>query len=93
MDKYYDVYINNNNNNLNGYNIADNEILSMEKMKSKPLQLLIALDNNLQAQGRILLDDFYSNDSKKKKNYYKMTITVSQRTSDISIFFRMYSFK
>lgn len=30
---------------------------------------------------------------KKKKNYYKMTITVSQRTSDISIFFRMYSFK
>ena len=92
MDKYYDVYINN-NNNLNGYNIADNEILSMEKMKSKPLQLLIALDNNLQAQGRILLDDFNSNDSKKKKNYYKMTITVSQRTSDISIFFRMYSFK
>ena len=51
------------------------------------------MDNNLQAQGRILLDDFYSNDSKKKKNYYKMTITVSQRTSDISIFFRMYSFK
>jgi hypothetical protein len=30
---------------------------------------------------------------KKKKNFYKMLITVSQRTSDISIFFRVYSFK
>ena len=65
----------------------------MEKMKDKPLQLLIASDNNLQAQGRILIDNFISNDSKKKKNFYKMLIIVSQRTSDISIFFKVYSFK
>ena len=65
----------------------------MEKMKEKPIQLLIALDNNMQAQGRILLDDFVSNDSKKKKFFYKMLITVSQRTNDISIFFRVFSFK
>ena len=91
LDELYDVYLNNNENNFND-NLFDNS-LSMEKMKDKPLQLLIALDNNLQAQGRLLIDDFISNDSKKKKNFYKMLITVSQRTSDISIFFRVYSFK
>ena len=83
--------MNNNENNFND-NLFDNS-LSMEKMKDKPLQLLIASDNNLQAQGRILIDNFISNDSKKKKNFYKMLIIVSQRTSDISIFFKVYSFK
>jgi len=92
LDELYDVYLNNNENNNFNDNLFD-DTLSMEKMKDKPLQLLIALDNNLQAQGRILIDDFISNDSKKKKNFYKMLITVSQRTSDISIFFRVYSFK
>ena len=91
LDELFDIYLNNIDNNFND-NLFD-EVLSMEKMKDKPLQLLIALDNNLQAQGRILIDDFYSGDSKKKKNFYKMLITVSQRTSDISIFFRVYSFK
>ena len=91
LDEFYDVYLNNIDNNYND-NLFDNS-LTLEKMKDKPLQLLIALDNNLQAQGRILVDDFVSNDSKKKKNYYKMLVTVSQRTSDISIFFRVYSFK
>ena len=91
LDELYDIYINNNDNVFNN-NYFDSS-LNLEKMKDKPLQLLIALDSNLQAQGRILIDDFVSNDSKKKKNYYKMLITVSQRTSDISIFFRVYSFK
>ena len=91
LDEFYDIYLNNIDNNFND-NLFDDS-LSIEKMKDKPLQLLIALDNNLQAQGRILIDDFVSNDSKKKKNFYKMLITVSQRTSDISIFFRVYSFK
>ena len=91
LDELYDIYLNNIDNNFND-NLFDDS-LSIEKMKEKPLQLLIALDNNLQAQGRILIDDFVSNDSKKKKNFYKMLITVSQRTSDISIFFRVYSFK
>ncbi len=91
LDELYDIYLNNIDNNFND-NLFDDS-LSIEKMKDKPLQLLIALDNNLQAQGRILIDDFVSNDSKKKKNFYKMLITVSQRTSDISIFFRVYSFK
>ena len=54
LDEYYDVYINNNillNNKQNsGINMDEN--LSMEKMKEKPIQLLIALDSNLQAQGR-----------------------------------------
>ena len=93
LDEFYDIYITNNiigNKNFNNFN---NEELNMEKMKSKPIQLLIALDNNLQAQGRILLDDFITSDSKKKKNFYKMIINVSQRTNDISIFFRVYSFK
>ena len=92
LDELYDIYINNNNDNIFNNNILDSS-LTLEKMKDKPLQLLIALDNNLQAQGRLLIDDFVSNDSKKKKNFYKMLITVSQRTSDISIFFRVYSFK
>ena len=93
LDEFYDIYITNNilgNKNFNNFN---NEELNMEKMKSKPIQLLIALDNNLQAQGRILLDDFITSDSKKKKFFYKMIINVSQRTNDISIFFRVYSFK
>ena len=90
FDEYYDVYLNNLENNYND-NLFDSS-LTLEKMKDKPLQLLIALDNNLQAQGRILIDDFVSSDPKKKKNFYKMLITVSQRTSDISIFFRVYSF-
>ena len=93
LDELYDIYINNNNNeNIFNNNIFDSS-LTLEKMKEKPLQLLIALDSNLQAQGRLLIDDFVSSDSKKKKNFYKMMITVSQRTSDISIFFRVYSFK
>ena len=91
LDEFYDIYINNNDNIFND-NIFDSS-LTLEKMKDKPLQLLIALDSNLQAQGRILIDDFVSNDSKKKKNFYKMVVTISQRTSDISIFFRVYSFK
>ena len=94
LDDYYDIYINNNIlNNKNIYEFYTDEILSMEKMKEKPIQLLIALDNNMQAQGRILLDDFDTNDSKKKKYFYKMLITVSQRTNDISIFFRVFSLK
>ena len=94
LDDYYDIYINNNIlNNKNIYEFNTDEILSMEKMKEKPIQLLIALDNNMQAQGRILLDDFDTNDSKKKKYFYKMLITVSQRTNDISIFFRVFSLK
>ena len=91
LDELYDIYINKYDNHYSD-NLFDSN-LSMEKMKDKPLQLLIALDSNLQAQGRIFIDDFISNDSKKKKNFYKMLITVSQRTSDISIFFRVYSFK
>ena len=31
--------------------------------------------------------------TKKKKIFYKMMINVSQRTTDISIFFRIYTFK
>ena len=94
LDEYYDIYINNNIlSNKNNYEFNTDEILSMEKMKEKPIQLLIALDNNMQAQGRILLDDFDTNDSKKKKYFYKMLITVSQRTNDISIFFRVFSLK
>ena len=89
LDEYYDIYIGNTKNN----NFIKDDMLTTEKMKEKPIQLLIALDNNMQAQGRILLDDFVSNDSKKKKIFYKMVITVSQRTNDISIFFRVYSFK
>ena len=94
LDEYYDIYINNNIlNNKNVPEFNNDETLSMEKMKEKPIQLLIALDNNMQAQGRILLDDFVSDDLKKKKFFYKMLITVSQRTNDISIFFRVFSFK
>ena len=94
LDEYYDIYINNNIlNNKNVPEFNNDGTLSMEKMKEKPIQLLIALDNNMQAQGRILLDDFVSDDLKKKKFFYKMLITVSQRTNDISIFFRVFSFK
>ena len=91
LDEYYDIYIGNNNAKNNDFNMDGN--LSMEKMKQKPIQLLVALDFNMQAQGRILIDDFNTNDSKKKKIFYKMIITVSQRTNDISIFFRVYTFK
>ena len=91
LDEYYDIYIG--NKNIKNIEFNDDNNLNMEKMKEKPIQLLIALDNNMQAQGRILLDDFVTNDSKKKKNFYKMLITVSHRTNDISIFFRVYSFK
>ena len=91
LDEYYDIYIG--NKNIKNYEFNEENNLNMEKMKTKPIQLLIALDNNMQAQGRILLDDFITNDSKKKKNFYKMLITVSHRTNDISIFFRVYSFK
>ena len=91
LDEYYDIYIG--NKNIKNYEFNEENNLTMEKMKTKSIQLLIALDNNMQAQGRILLDDFITNDSKKKKNFYKMLITVSHRTNDISIFFRVYSFK
>ena len=96
LDEYYDTYISNINNkniNINNNIFNGDDILSMEKTKEKPIQLLIALDNNMQAQGRILLDDFTTTDTKKKKSFYKMIISVSQRTTDISIFFRVYSFK
>ena len=63
LDEYYDIYIGNTKNN----GFIKDDMLSMEKMKEKPIQLLIALDNNMQAQGGILLDDFLSNDSKKNR--------------------------
>ena len=69
LDEYYDIYIGNNNAKNNEF-VMDNN-LSMEKMKQKPIQLLIALDFNMQAQGRILLDDLNTNDSKKRKYFIK----------------------
>ena len=74
LDEYYDTYIRNiNNNNININNNIFNcdDILSMEKMKDKPIQLLIALDNNMKAQGRILLDDFTTTDTKKRNRFIK----------------------
>lgn len=68
-------------------------LLTTEQMKFKPIQILIALDANFQATGKILLDDFESLDSRNKKNYYKMIITASQWSMDMSIFFRAYLFK
>ena len=73
--------------------LETNENLSMDLMKTKPIQMLIALDSNFQASGRLLIDDLVSTDSRKKKTFYKMLITVTQRTSDMSIFFRVYSYK
>ena len=71
LDEYYDTYISNiNNTNINTTIFNRDDILSMEKMKEKPIQLLFALDNNMQAQGRILLDDFTTTDTKKKRNLF-----------------------
>ena len=61
-------------NNYND-NLFDSS-LTLEKMKDKLLQLLISLDNNLLAQGRILIDDFVSNDSKRKKIFIKCWLLV-----------------
>ena len=73
LDEYYDTYIRNINNkniNINTTIFNGDDILSMEKMKEKSIQLLFALDNNIQAQGRILLDDFTTTDTKKKRNLF-----------------------
>lgn len=68
-------------------------LLTTDQMKTKPIQILITLDGNFQATGKILIDDFESLDSRNKKNYYKMIITATQHSMDMSIFFRAYSFK
>ena len=79
------LYDNNNEYDLNNIN--------MNIIKSKSIQLIISLDYNNQASGKIYLDDFYSLDSKNKKIYYKMLISVSQTTIEMSIFFKVYNFK
>ena len=72
LDEYYDTYISNiNNKNINNNIFNSDDILSMEKMKDKPIQLLIPLDNNMQAQGRILLDDFTTIDTKTRNRFIK----------------------
>ena len=77
----------------NNYNDYDINNINMNIIKSKPIQLIISLDYNNQASGKIYLDDFYSLDSKNKKIYYKMLISVSQTTIEMSIFFKVYNFK
>ena len=75
-----------------------NEELSQKEFSTKLLinqsiQIIISLDSNFQASGRIYLDNFYNTDARNKKIFYKMLISVSQRTTDVSIFFKVYSFK
>jgi alpha-glucosidase (family GH31 glycosyl hydrolase) len=75
-----------------------NEELSQKEFSTKLLinqsiQIIISLDSNFQASGRIYLDNFYNTDARNKKIFYKMLISVSQRTTDASIFFKVYSFK
>ena len=72
--------------------MAKDMLLTSSKLKLLPLQLIIALDSNFQANGYIYIDDFTSQDV-KKKIYYKMIITASQSTYDLSVFFRVFSFK
>lgn len=69
------------------------ENFDMEMLKQRPLQVLICLDDNFQASGRLIIDDFESSDTRNKKIFYKMFISATQRSSDTSIFFKVYSFK
>ena len=66
---------------------------SSQLLLNKPIQIIISLDNNLQASGRIYFDNLNNTDARNKKIFYKMLISVSQRTMDVSIFFKVYSFK
>ena len=70
-----------------------NEELSQKEFSTKLLinqsiQIIISLDSNFQASGRIYLDNFYNTDARNKKIFYKMLISVSQRTTDASIFLK-----
>ena len=77
--------------------ISENELSKIEfytqLLLNKPIQIVISLDNNLQATGRIYFDNLNNTDARNKKIYYKMLISFSQRTLDTSIFFKAYSFK
>ena len=77
--------------------ISENELSNIEfstqLLLDKPIQIIISLDNNFQASGRIYFDNLNNTDARSKKIYYKMLISVSQRTTDVSIFFKVYSFK
>ena len=83
---------------LQFFDIDNTEFLEMENfdmeiLKQRPLQVLICLDDNFQASGRLIIDDFESSDTRNKKIFYKMFISATQRSSDTSIFFKVYSFK
>ena len=80
------------------YDISDKDFYSMNDlnvamMSELPLQILICLDNNFQASGRLMIDDYTNQDARNKKIFYKMFISATQRASDTSIFFKVYSFK
>jgi alpha-glucosidase (family GH31 glycosyl hydrolase) len=61
--------------------------------KKSPINLLLALDANFRATGRILLDDMKSLDSLNKKSFYKMEISAMYSNDNFLIQFHVNSFK
>jgi alpha-glucosidase (family GH31 glycosyl hydrolase) len=57
---------------------ADNTITRISSMRSKPIELIVALDYNHQASGRIFFDDGESKRTIENHEYYRMDVIASQ---------------
>jgi alpha-glucosidase (family GH31 glycosyl hydrolase) len=61
---------------------ADNSITKVSQMRKKPLEIIIALDANNQAAGRLFFDDGESDLTLTKHEYYRMDIIASQTSEN-----------
>jgi hypothetical protein len=57
---------------------ADNSIVKVSDMRKKPIELIVALDANNRAAGRIFFDDGETNKTLKHKEYYRMDVVAGQ---------------
>jgi hypothetical protein len=80
-----------------GESLTDQKILNfipdLKVMKNRPIELIVSLDSNLRATGRILFDDGYSSDSQNKKLYYKMEIVAANINDNFVLSFHVNSYK
>ena len=68
-------------------------ITKVSELKNRPFEVILALDGNLRAAGRIFFDDGYSDRMFTKREYYRMDIIANQIANNkIEVIFKYFDY-
>jgi alpha-glucosidase (family GH31 glycosyl hydrolase) len=69
-------------------------IIMVNELRKRPFEVIVALDSNYRAAGRIFLDDGYSDKTVVSKEYYRMDITANQGVTSniIELIFKYFDY-